>query len=404
MKLKPSFLARFGQTGSRAENLVLAGHGYHQQPLFWVNLRFVFRAAFILHNHVSKVLKHSLHFSFHIRSFHVRLMTPEFLEVFAAGTDFWMSHRDPHPLDWLNWTPAAYNDQHLLVNVNKYATPFYPAIQSSWWHSSPTLGAVWVDLSLSIITFLPITRASRPDNFALAELEHKLSALRQPTSRSCCFEFRGLSVITQEVSLTLHGEGLSRHWDVVLALCGKAVMRQVVFLWEFHQRVICGGGQRSRIRATYKMRNKAEDLHHRQMDRKTLRKTRHCVCHTHTRARESPHGELTCKDRRSAQGDERVRVGLQVCHHVLHHSVHSLEQPSGHHRGLLLNTKTIRLQAVAAVLSKAGDRDGVHPFEHNSSRLPGNRSGQTSWWWHKLDDSSARFLTLIMDFVYRKQI
>lgn len=68
---------------------------------------------------------------------------------------------------------------------------------------------------------------------------------------------RVLSVITQEVSLTLHGEGLSRHRDVVLALCGEAVMQQVVFLWEFHHRVICGGGQRSRIRANYEM-NKQE--------------------------------------------------------------------------------------------------------------------------------------------------
>lgn len=42
-------------------------------------------------------------------------------------------------------------------------------------------------------------------------------------------------------ALTLHGESFSRHRDVVLPLCGEAVMRQVVVLREFHQRVICGG-------------------------------------------------------------------------------------------------------------------------------------------------------------------
>lgn len=68
---------------------------------------------------------------------------------------------------------------------------------------------------------------------------------------------RVLSVITQEAPLTLHGEGLSRHRDVVLALRGEAVMQQIVFLREFHQRVICGGDQRSRIRANHKI-NKEE--------------------------------------------------------------------------------------------------------------------------------------------------
>lgn len=56
-----------------------------------------------------------------------------------------------------------------------------------------------------------------------------------------------------QVSLTLHGEGLSRHRDVALAFCGEAVVQQVVFLRDLHQRVVCGGGQRSRIRANYQM-------------------------------------------------------------------------------------------------------------------------------------------------------
>lgn len=47
-------------------------------------------------------------------------------------------------------------------------------------------------------------------------------------------------------ALTLHGESFPRYGDVVLPLGGEAVMRQVVVLWEFHQRVICGvGGHRS---------------------------------------------------------------------------------------------------------------------------------------------------------------
>lgn len=57
-------------------------------PHYWVSLGFVFRAAFIPHNQFNKVLKHSSQISFHIRTFHIRLMTPEFLEVFAVGADF----------------------------------------------------------------------------------------------------------------------------------------------------------------------------------------------------------------------------------------------------------------------------------------------------------------------------
>lgn len=56
--------------------------------LYWVSLGFVFRAAFIPHNQFNKVLKHSSQISFHIRTFHIRLTTPEFLEVFAVGEDF----------------------------------------------------------------------------------------------------------------------------------------------------------------------------------------------------------------------------------------------------------------------------------------------------------------------------
>lgn len=48
--------------------------------------------------------------------------------------------------------------------------------------------------------------------------------------------------ITQEVSLTLHGEGLSGHRDVALALRWETIMLQVVVLREFHQRVVCWGG------------------------------------------------------------------------------------------------------------------------------------------------------------------
>lgn len=115
-----------------------------------------------------------------------------------------------------------------------------------------SLVLVLVDLRLSVVNFPPITRASQPDNFALAESEHNLCALSTYMLKKLLLLIqRVLSVITQEVSLTLHGEGLSRHRDVVLALCGEAVMQQVVFLWEFHHRVICGRGQRSRIRANH---------------------------------------------------------------------------------------------------------------------------------------------------------
>ena len=37
------------------------------------------------------------------------------------------------------------------------------------------------------------------------------------------------------ISLTLHGEGLSRHRDVVLPQRGEAVVRQVVVLGKLHQ-------------------------------------------------------------------------------------------------------------------------------------------------------------------------
>lgn len=116
-----------------SDHLVPAGHVYPHRPLYWLNLGLVFRAAFILHNHFNKVLKHSSHISFHIRSFHVRLTTPEFLKVFAAGAGVWVSspwrsgRRDPPHFDWFGRTRAANNDQHLPINVHKYATPFYPA-------------------------------------------------------------------------------------------------------------------------------------------------------------------------------------------------------------------------------------------------------------------------------------
>lgn len=69
-----------------------------------------------------------------------------------------------------------------------------------------------------------------------------------------------------------------------------------------------------------------------------------CSTHNLQTVSESPRGELTCNERRSAQGDERVGVGLQVLHHVFHQSVHSLNQTTGHHCGLLLNTNAIKLQ------------------------------------------------------------
>lgn len=54
--------------------------------------------------------------------------------------------------------------------------------------------------------------------------------------------------ITQDMSLTLHGERLSGHRNVALALCWETVMRQVVVLWEFHQSVICGGSGLEKVR------------------------------------------------------------------------------------------------------------------------------------------------------------
>ena len=55
-------------------------------------------------------------------------------------------------------------------------------------------------------------------------------------------------------ALTLHGESLSRHGDVILALFWEAVMWQVVLvvLWEFHQRVICGGERLEKARIVEK--------------------------------------------------------------------------------------------------------------------------------------------------------
>lgn len=58
-------------------------------------------------------------------------------------------------------------------------------------------------------------------------------------------------------SLTLHGKSLSRHRDVALALYGEAVMRQVVILREFHQRVICWG--KARLGNKNRLRNKQQD-------------------------------------------------------------------------------------------------------------------------------------------------
>lgn len=67
------------------------------------------------------------------------------------------------------------------------------------------------------------------------------------------------------------------------------------------------------------------------------------LSHKQQTVSESPRGELTCNEGGPAQRDERVGAGLQVVHHVLHHSVHRLDQAARHHRGLLLNTNTIRL-------------------------------------------------------------
>lgn len=55
---------------------------------------------------------------------------------------------------------------------------------------------------------------------------------------------------------------------------------------------------------------------------------------------ESPYGAdstLTCNKRCSTEGDEGVWAGLQVSHHMFHHSVHSLDQTADHRDGLLLN-------------------------------------------------------------------
>lgn len=64
--------------------------------------------------------------------------------------------------------------------------------------------------------------------------------------------------ITQDMSLTLHGESLSRYGDVVLALCGEAVMREVEVLWKIHQRVICGSQRLEKVRTVDK-KNRQEN-------------------------------------------------------------------------------------------------------------------------------------------------
>lgn len=66
-------------------------------------------------------------------------------------------------------------------------------------------------------------------------------------------------------------------------------------------------------------------------------------CQTQTTNSESPSwradSKLTCNKRCSTQGDERVRAraGLQVSHHMFHHSVHCLDQAADHRGGLLLD-------------------------------------------------------------------
>ena len=57
----------------------------------------------------------------------------------------------------------------------------------------------------------------------------------------------GGQVVLLDISLTLHGEGLPGHGDVVLPLGGEAGVGQVVVLGKLHQRVVWkeeGGGQR----------------------------------------------------------------------------------------------------------------------------------------------------------------
>lgn len=90
MQLELLFCGSLGQTESQITWSALVRYTL-TDPVYWVSLGFVFRAAFIAHNQFNKVLKHSSHISFHIRTFHIRLWTPEFLEGFAVGADFKVS-------------------------------------------------------------------------------------------------------------------------------------------------------------------------------------------------------------------------------------------------------------------------------------------------------------------------
>ena len=190
-------------------------------------------------------------------------------------------------------------------------------------------------------------------------------------------------------SLTLHGKSLSRHRDVALALHGEAVMRQVVILREFHQRVICWG--KARVVNENRPRNEQQDSFvlsgvdercvvtlgsaglvgnklsyenkkthtHRDLCppliwpvfapliRKLMmsagRSMSFCPNCVHTNYKQwvtswRADSILTCNKRRSTKGDERVQAGLQVSHHMFHHSVHCLDQAADH-RGGLLDTK-----------------------------------------------------------------
>lgn len=128
-------------------------------------------------------------------------------------------------------------------------------------------------INLSIINYWQITRASQLDNFLLAESDQDqcavftliLEKLLLSKLRQVCFVYHSRHVTERlHFALTLHGESLSRHGDVILALCGEAVMWQVVVLWEFHQRVICWGERLEKARTVEKNRlrsNKSHLLH-----------------------------------------------------------------------------------------------------------------------------------------------
>lgn len=58
---------------------------------------------------------------------------------------------------------------------------------------------------------------------------------------------------------------------------------------------------------------------------------------------------LTCNKRCSTQRDERVRAGLQVSHHVFHHSVHGLDKTADHRDGLLLNNDPTEKQSIQSL-------------------------------------------------------